>query len=37
MAHHVVYHVHTAPEEMFENSHVNDQKISTQQTQNYYD
>ena len=36
MAQHVVSRVHTAPEEVFEQGHVIDRKISTQQTQNWH-
>ena len=36
MAQHVVSRVHIAPEEVFEQGHVIDRKISTQQTQNWH-
>ena len=36
MAQNVMFHVHMAPEEAFEQGHVTDQKISIQQTQNLH-
>ena len=36
MAQNVVFHVHVAPGEVFEQGHTSDQKISTLQTQSYH-
>ena len=36
MTQNVMFHVHMAPEEAFEQGHVTDQKISIQQTQNLH-